>query len=112
GGEGRPRGRGPATRARVSDLAPTAATPTPIPPPAPPPTPPGALVVGPARPNPFSGVVGIPVETRDLSGGTVRIDAFNVRGERVATIYQGPASSRRLRVAWGGTAARGRPLPS
>src|SRR5262245_51126908 len=78
----------------------------------PPPTPPGALVVGPARPNPFSGVVGIPVEMRDLSGGTVRIDAFNVRGERVATVYQGPASSGRLRVAWDGTDGRGRSLPS
>ena len=47
---------------RVIELTPTAVDEIPSPPPDPPPAPPARMRVGPAMPNPFSGVLGIRVE--------------------------------------------------
>lgn len=90
---------------RVFTFATTGVTDPPEPPPAPEPprTPPRALRVGPARPNPFSGSVGVSVEVPAGESRRVTVRVINVRGETVATVYDGPTTAERLLVRWDGT---------
>ncbi len=98
--------------ARVMELAPTAVDPLPDPAPSPPPAPPSALRVLPARPNPFSGSLGVPVEVPPDLAGRVRARVLNAQGAVAATLYDGPAPEGRLMVRWDGADARGRPVAS
>jgi hypothetical protein len=91
-----------------------AITPTPVnEPPGPPPSPdpppaPAAFRIGPASPNPFSGALAIPIERPGSSGRRLRVRVVNARGERVATLYDGPMGSDRTIVRWDGRDARSR----
>ena len=87
---------------RVFSFGTTDVTEPPLPPPAPPVAPPRALRVGPARPNPFSGTIGVSVEVPAERSARVTVRVVNVRGEVVATIYDGPTASDRLLVRWDG----------
>ena len=97
--------------ARMVDLAPTAVEPLPEPEP-PPVSAPSALRVLPARPNPFSGSLGVPVEIPRSFAGTVRARVLNVRGAVTATLYDGPAPEGRFILRWNGSDADGRPVAS
>ena len=98
---------------RVFSITPTDVTEPPDPPPAPDPTPPpAAFRIGPASPNPFSGSLAIPVERPGAPGGRLRVRVVNVRGESVATLYDGPWGSERTLVRWDGRDARSRPAGS
>jgi len=97
--------------ARVLDLAPTAVEP--LPDPAPQPVfAPSALRILPARPNPFSGALGVPVEIPPAFAGRVRAIVVNVRGGVAATLYDGPAPEGRLMLRWNGSDALGRQVAS
>jgi hypothetical protein len=89
-----------------------AITPTPVKePPGPPPTPepaPAAFRIGPASPNPFSGALAIPIERPGALGRRLLVRVVNARGERVATIYDGPMGSDRTVVRWDGRDVRSR----
>jgi hypothetical protein len=91
-----------------------AITPTPVKePPGPPPTPdpppaPAAFRIGPASPNPFSGALAIPIERPGALGRRLLVRVVNARGERVATLYDGPMGSDRAIVRWDGRDARSR----
>ena len=89
-----------------------AITPTPVKePPGPPPSPepaPAAFRIGPASPNPFSGALAIPIERPDALGRHLLVRVVNARGERVATLYDGPMGSDRTIVRWDGRDARSR----
>ncbi len=84
--------------------------PVPEPLPEPPPSaPPRALRLGPARPNPFSGVMRFLLEVSWAGRVTVRV--VNVRGEVVATLHDGRLAEGR-ELMWDGTDARSRPAAS
>jgi hypothetical protein len=85
------------------------------PPPAPepqPPAPPHALRVGPVSPNPFSGSLGVAVEVPREKWGRVTVKVVSVRGETVATLYDGPTAADRLLVRWDGNDGRSRKAAS
>ena len=97
--------------ARVIELTPTAVDDPPIPPPDPPPAPPSRMRVGPARPNPFSGALAVPVEVPGAASH-VRAYVLDVRGTLVARVYDGEAAGGRLLLRWSGSDARGREVAS
>jgi hypothetical protein len=98
--------------ARVIGLTPTAIDDFPPPPPEPAPAPPNRMRVGPARPNPFSGVLGVPVEVPPQAGARVRAYVLDARGTLVARVYDGDAGGGRLFLRWGGSDSRGRAVAS
>ena len=98
--------------ARVIGLTPTAVDDLPSPPPDPPPSPPTRMRVGPARPNPFSGVLGIPIEVPVETGARVRVSILDVRGRMVARVYDGEATGGRMLLMWNGSDSRGREVSS
>lgn len=96
---------------RVFNFGTTSVTEPPEPPstPEPPPSnPPQTLRVGPPRPNPFSGTVGLRVEPRPGTGTRVTVRVVNVRGEVVSTLHDGPLDSRGIDLRWDGTDSRSR----
>jgi hypothetical protein len=96
---------------RIFSFSTTDVTEPPPPPPAPEPpplAPPRALRVGPARPNPFSGVIGISLEVPAERSARVTVRVVSVRGEVVATLYDGPTAAERLLVRWDGLDGRSR----
>jgi hypothetical protein len=101
--DGRSASSGTDILGRVFSFGTTDVIEPPLPPPAPRPAPPRALRVGPARPNPFSGTIGISVEVPAARSARVTVRVVNVRGEVVATIYDGPTAAERLLVRWDGT---------
>ena len=68
--------------------------------------------LGPARPNPFSGVLDVPVEVPVTAGVRVRATVLDVRGRLVARLYDGVAPGGRMSLIWNGTDARGRVVAS
>src|SRR6185503_11502713 len=99
--------------ARVIDLTPTAVDEDPGPPPEdPPPAPPSRMRIGPARPNPFSGVLRVPVEVPVTAGARVRAFVLDVRGRLVARLYDGVAPGGKMSLLWNGSDARGRVVAS
>ena len=89
---------------RAFSFIPTAVSepPTPPPTPAPDPIPPaGRYRTGRARPNPFAGAVGVPIESVDgVAWVTVRV--VNVRGQVVATLHDGPLPPGARMLRWDG----------
>jgi len=107
--DGRSASSGTDILGRVFSFATTGITEPPLPPPAPetpPLAPPRALRIGPARPNPFSGTIGISLEVPSARSARVTVRVVNVRGEAVATLYDGPTTAERLLVRWDGTDGR------
>ena len=99
--------------ARVIGLAPTSVDSLPGPTPEPPPAPPSRMRVGPARPNPFSGGLSIPVEVPVSPGGArVRVLVFDARGALVTRLYDGDAPGGRILLRWSGLDSRGRGVAS
>jgi hypothetical protein len=98
--------------ARVIDLAPTAVDDAPPPQADPPPAPPVRMRVGPARPNPFSSALRVPVEVTASGGERVRAYVLDVRGRLVARVYDGVAAGGRISLAWTGADSRGRQVAS
>ncbi len=98
--------------ARVIGLAATSVDEIPGPPPDPPPAPPSRMRIGPARPNPFSGSMRVPVEVTLNAGGRVRAYVLDARGALVARVYDGVAPNGRVLLSWGGSDARGRAVAS
>lgn len=97
---------------RVFGLTPTAVDELPDPPPVPPPAPPSRMRVGPARPNPFSGVLGIPIEVPESMTSPVRVLVLDARGGLVASLHQGEVPGGRTVVRWNGSDSRGRGVAS
>lgn len=98
--------------ARVIELSSTAVDDVPAPEPDPPPTPPSVMRVGPARPNPFSGTLAVPVEIPPAISSRVRVRVLNAQGALIADLYDGAAPGGRLGVRWDGSDARGRGVAS
>jgi len=99
--------------ARVIGLTPTSVDSLPLPSPEPPPSPPSRMRVGPGRPNPFSGVLGVPVEVPvSPAGSHVRVLIYDARGTLVTRLYDGDAPGGRLFVRWNGLDSRGRGVAS
>jgi hypothetical protein len=92
--------------ARTFETAPTAIRPGPPPVVEPPASPPITLRAGPASPNPFPGVVRVPVEVPDHAG-RIAAYVFNARGELMRTLHDGPAPAPRITLRWDGSDARG-----
>src|SRR5206468_3690457 len=78
------------------------------PPPDPPPAPPARMRVGPAMPNPFSGVLGIRVEVPTDRGSRLRATILDVQGRLVARVYDGTAEGGRIILRWDGSDMAGR----
>ncbi len=106
--DGRSLSSGTDIMGRVFTFGTTDVTDPPLPPPAPepPPTPPRALRIGPVRPNPLSGSGGISLEVPAEGLARVTVRVINVRGETVATVYDGPTAAERLLIRWDGTDGR------
>ncbi|HNW60556.1 MAG TPA: FlgD immunoglobulin-like domain containing protein [bacterium] len=71
---------------------------------------PGEFALAQNYPNPFN-------QSTTLSwqlplAATVRVVLYSVRGEEVALLYAGRQPAGRYHLAWSGTDAAGRPLPS
>jgi len=98
--------------ARVIDFTPTAVDEAPPPAPDPPPAPPRRMRVGPARPNPFSSALRVPVEVTASAGERVRAYVLDASGRLVARVYDGVAPQGRVSLAWTGADSRGRPVAS
>jgi hypothetical protein len=98
--------------ARVIELTPTAADDPPPPPQDPPPAPPRRMRLGPATPNPFSGLLRIPVEVPVTAGVRVRAYVLDAQGRLVARLYDGTAPDGRMSLMWNGSDARGRTVAS
>jgi hypothetical protein len=98
--------------ARVMDFTPTAVDEAPPPRPDPPPAPPIRMRVGPARPNPFSSALRVPVEVTAGAGERVRAYVLDARGRLVARVYDGVAAGGRTSLAWTGADSRGRQVAS
>jgi len=97
---------------RVMELTPTAVDDLPAPPPDPPPAPPARMRVGPAMPNPFSGVMGIPIEVPADRSSHVRATILDVQGRVVRHLYDGEASGGRIVLRWNGSDRNGREVSS
>ena len=66
-------------------------------------------------PNPFHSEVHFEVavpETGSRKGGRLRVEVFNLLGQRVAVLARGPAAPGVHRLSWDGTSSAGRLLPS
>ena len=98
--------------ARVIDFTPTAVGEAPPPAPDPPPAPPRRMRVGPARPNPFSSALRVPVEVTASAGERVRAYVLDASGRLVARVYDGVAPQGRVSLAWTGADSRGRQVAS
>ena len=99
--------------ARVIGLSPTAVDDAPDPPPQdPPPAPPRWMRVGPASPNPFSGLLRVPVEVPVDAETRVRAYVLDARGRLVTRVYDGVVPGGRLTVSWNGSDSRGRGVAS
>jgi hypothetical protein len=99
--------------ARVIGLTPTSVDSLPLPLPEPSPSPPSKMRVGPATPNPFSGILGVPVEVPvSAAGSRVQVLVFDARGTLVTRLYDGDAPGGRLFVRWDGLDSRGRGVAS
>ena len=70
-----------------------------------------ALTLYPLRPNPTAGPSTISFDVPDHSG-PVRLDIYNVRGQRVRTVMDRPAARGRHREIWDGTDDRGQHVTS
>jgi hypothetical protein len=72
--------------------------------------PPAVLALGPPVPNPFN------PETRisfDLpAAGAAGLEAYDVRGRRVRTLWSGPLPAGRHRITWDGLSDTGQPVAS
>ena len=68
--------------------------------------------VGPAAPNPFSGLLRVPVEVPVTAGARVRAYVLDARGLLVARLYDGVAPGGRMSLMWNGSDARGRTVAS
>jgi hypothetical protein len=80
--------------------------PEPSPAPVPDPVPPaGRFRTGPARPNPFAGAVGMPIESAD-GVAWVSVRVVNVRGQVVATLHDGPLPPGARMLRWDGRDSR------
>ena len=66
---------------------------------------PAGFVLGPNYPNPFNPSTVIPYEL--ASSGYVRLDVFNLLGQRVATLVDGTQAAGAHRAQWDGTDAAG-----
>lgn len=94
--------------ARVIDLTPTAVEGEPTPPfQDPPPAPPRRMRVGPALPNPFSGVARVPLEVPVTAGAHVRSYVIDAHGRLVARLFDGVAPGGRMSLMWNGADVRG-----
>lgn len=98
--------------ARVIELTPTAADDPPPEPQDPPPAPPRRMRLGPAAPNPFSGLLRVPVEVPVTAGARVRAYVLDAQGRLVARLYDGTAPDGRMSLMWNGSDARGRTVAS
>lgn len=64
-------------------------------------------------PNPFNARTTIELSIPGEGKADVRIEIFDIRGRRIATVHQGEAEGgTKLGVVWKGTDARGREVPS
>ena len=61
-------------------------------------------------PNPFNGTTIIPF--RLSAAGKVRIEIFNILGERIAILYNGPLSAGTHKLSWNATDEQQLPVPS
>ena len=66
---------------------------------------PSGFVLGPNYPNPFNPSTLIPYEL--ASSGYVRLEVFNLLGQRVATLVDGVQAAGAHRARWDGTDAAG-----
>ncbi|MBI4364186.1 MAG: hypothetical protein HY568_02045 [Candidatus Latescibacteria bacterium] len=100
--------------ARIMELSPTAVDeiPAPEPTPGPEPVPPLVLRVGPARPNPFSGTLGVPVEVPGAPGSRITVQVLSAQGALVSSLYEGEAPGGSFLIRWNGTDSRGRGVAS
>jgi len=81
-----------------------------VPPPTPPPVP-SALRVGLARPNPFLGILGVPVDVPERASSHIRVAVFNARGMCVRVLHDGAMPPASTTVQWDGRDNAGHPLP-
>jgi len=96
---------------RVLRFTPTAADEPPEePPPVPAPVP-SALRVGWARPNPFLGALGVPLDVPPWAAGHVRVSVINARGMRVRVLHDGALPAASTMISWDGRDGEGRPAP-
>ena len=98
--------------ARVLELSPTAVDEIPAPEEDPPPAPPVVMRVGPARPNPFSGALGVAIEIPEALEWRVSVRVLNAQGALVSNLYEGRAPGGRLQVRWDGSDSRGHGVAS
>jgi hypothetical protein len=111
--DGRSTSSGTDILGRVLRFTPTAADEPPEePPPAPEPGPvPSALRVGLARPNPFLGSLGVPLDVPPGAAGHVRVVVVNARGMTVRVLHDGALPAASTTIAWDGRDREGRPAP-
>jgi hypothetical protein len=83
--------------------------PAPPPPPPPPPAPTATRLLTP-WPQPFRGSVTIRYDLAEAA--EVNLAVFDLRGRRVADLWQGPRSANRYETSWDGCDTGGRPVPS
>ena len=71
---------------------------------------PARFELRPAYPNPFNGSTTLLV--RVPRAEHLRVSVYNVRGEKVRTLFDGPAQPQELRLTWDGRTSSGRSCPS
>lgn len=73
---------------------------------------PGAVEAGPSLllPNPY--LRGSPIEFEAPSAGQSEAAIYNVRGERVRTLFRGPMAAGRTMLRWDGRTDSDRPAPA
>jgi hypothetical protein len=78
-----------------------------------PPAPQSSRIVS-ACPNPFNPTTFIRYDIAEIDGGSVPVEVaiFNVKGERVATLFDGRQDTGRYSLLWDGKDDAGRTLPS
>ena len=70
----------------------------------------GRTRIGPASPNPCHGLTTLSFSL--ATSQIVRAEVYNLSGERIRTILNGPRAAGRYSVAWDGNDERGAPEPS
>src|SRR5678815_4125303 len=98
--------------ARVIQLTSTAADDPPAPASDPPPAPPRRMRVFPARPNPFSGTLRVPIEVPVTAGARIRAVILDASGRLVRKLFDGTPPEGRISLLWNGTDAGGREVAS
>jgi hypothetical protein len=63
-----------------------------------------------AWPNPFRGQVSVRASL--AKGGQAGLCVYNLRGQKVADLYQGPAETGKLDLVWNGLGSNGKALPA